>query len=201
VHSNIAIFLAWMFAKNWSNFGLLQAIMSTIFLYRDDSPWKHLKKRPFSLFGHAFSHHGFGHLFANLYAVRQFCDTVENRLGRRKLAHLYLCSIAISTLYCWFWTSIRRDETVFYSHGASGAVCGIAACSLLLQNAPSVLAIGVVLETVLFAYQKSKPAMEKKSKPKIHFAAHFGGYLGGLLFYFLWRPASSPQPLPGPFFV
>ncbi len=214
VGSNIAIFLTWLLAVHCSNFGLL-LVMSKIFLTRTDSPWKHLKRQPFSLFGGAFSHLSLGHILFNGCAFLQLCGTVEKWLGRCKLAHLYLFSIAISELTCCWWDSKKKDETESYSTGASGAICGVVALyfleawrrgysfvllgGLLQLNPLSALFTIVLSDTVLFAYEKSKTAVEKQPKTKTDVTAHLGGFLGGLLFYLLclpWRPASSLQPLP-----
>lgn len=145
----------------------------------------------FTLITSMFMHGGFGHLFGNMLFLWIFGDNIENRLGPlRYLAFYLICGIIASMSHVML-TSILGMDTYTPSLGASGAISGVMGAYLILfpkrkvnvlllrfiVAVPAIVTLGlwIVLQVV------SGMGMLGGKSDGVAYAAHIGGFLGGML--------------------
>jgi membrane associated rhomboid family serine protease len=135
--------------------------------------WPGLRKRPFCMFGSAFSHKRFGHIAANLGSLLVFAPHAVRIYGRKGFAHLYLLSVLASQLFVclmseWGPRHMRRSRGG-ESLGASGAISGVNVAVMLVMG----------LEKRRFGNYKFTVA-GKAVEPILLLATHVLGDLTGL---------------------
>lgn len=141
--------------------------------FRAPATWPGLRKRPFCMFGSAFSHASFAHIAANLGFLLVLAPHAVRIYGRKGFAHLYLLSVLASQLFVclmseWGPRHMRRSRGS-EGLGASGAISGV--------NVAVMLAMG--LEKRQFGNFKFTVA-GKAVEPILLLASHVLGDLTGL---------------------
>eukprot|EP00979_Chaetoceros_neogracilis_P002740 scaffold448_cov239-Chaetoceros_neogracile.AAC.3 len=129
--------------------------------------WPSVRKRPYCVFGSAFSHMSPSHIAANLATYLTFAPELVKMTGRAGFAHAYLLSALTSQLFvcCWHkWAPadkrVRGENGEIEGLGASGAISGISA--------------GIKDD-------------DKDDKKNIAFDMHVGGAVGGAFFWAVWQ--------------
>jgi hypothetical protein len=89
-------------------------------------------KRPWILLTSMFLHGGLNHLLFNMYALFLFGILLEQKIGAKKFAFIYLLAgIAASVFSSFIYPSLTG--TVFRALGASGAIMGIIGALIILM--------------------------------------------------------------------
>jgi membrane associated rhomboid family serine protease len=150
-----------------------------------------------SLFGNAFLHAGFIHLFFNAMLILQTGELVAERFGRsvdgvwRFLALFFGAAAAGGLVYVAFnWGSSTP------AIGASGAACGLFVAYLMAPfrdwraalRTPSVLQMGfvfLVVNVALAAFARFAGVLP------IAWEAHLGGFIAGVVLYPLLLPRAA----------
>ncbi|CAH0487332.1 unnamed protein product [Peronospora farinosa] len=152
---------------------------------------QHLQEgRYYTLLTSIFSQATLGHLGANMIGLyffgRQLCDV----LGHRKFLGLYLTSGVLSSAAAVLEQKMSGKLT--YNLGASGAVNGITAMSILLFPHGTVLIFGIVpmpawLAGSLFIFKDAYSFVTDQQDGIGHVAHLSGALVGGVYYYFLRR--------------
>lgn len=152
---------------------------------------QHLREhRYYTLLTAMFSQATLGHLGANMLGLyffgRQMCDV----LGHKRFLGLYLVSGVLSTGAAVFEQHLSGRLT--YNLGASGAVNGITAMSVLLFPHGTLLIFGIVpmpawLAGSLFIFKDAYSYVTDRQDGIGHIAHLSGAAVGGAYYYFLRR--------------
>jgi len=125
-----------------------------------------------------FIHIGFAHLLFNCFALFLFSPPLEKMLGKIKFLILYIGSGLIGSLI-----SMQLIGDLAVSAGASGAIYGIFGALVFIslyrrhliddqsrKTLYIILVIGIIHSLI---------------SPAINYFAHFGGFIGGVLWFWL----------------
>lgn len=177
---NLLVFLWQLRLKGPQGLAFEQRYALSLDGIRDREWWQFLS--------YQFLHGGWIHLFFNLFFLNSLGPVLEETLGARRFAILYLCSGviggAVHLAGAWLWPGTFGHPVV----GASAGLCGLlsALCTIYSEEPLEVrlfliipmvmrakfLLLGVALVSmvgILFAWGN------------VAHLAHFGGLLGGLL--------------------
>lgn len=129
-----------------------------------------------SLFGHAFIHAGFLHLAVNMFVFLDVAPFVEQRLGARRFALLYLLSIlggAIAYI-------MINPNSAAPAVGASGAVCGVyAAFFLAVRPSPRAAISDPRVRNAMIWFVGINVVLMALLPLPIAWEAHLGGFIAG----------------------
>lgn len=147
-----------------------------------------------------FLHSGFGHFFANMFAVWMFGPSLEQHWGSGKFTAYYLvCGIGAALVQIAVW-SIFMPSVPAVTIGASGAVFGILfAFGWLFPDVPMfILFIPIPIRArtfVLFyaAFELFAGLANVAGDNVAHFA-HLGGMLFGWLLILAWQKGWFNRP-------
>jgi membrane associated rhomboid family serine protease len=152
-------------------------------------------EHPWTLITHAFLHANLVHLLGNLYFLWIFGDNVEDVLGHRRFALLYLvCLLGGAAGHVAFNPS--SDVPML---GASGAISGLMGAYLALFPRVQVWVVFLfirfrlnILVYLLFwiGYQV---IMASSGAQEVAWFAHFGGFAMGTISGLLLRPRVGPH--------
>ncbi|KAE8886580.1 hypothetical protein PF005_g8051 [Phytophthora fragariae] len=152
---------------------------------------QHLQEgRYYTLLTAMFSQATLGHLGANMLGLyffgRQMCDV----LGHRKFLGLYLASGVLSSAAAVLEQHL--SGRLSYNLGASGAVNGITAMSILLFPHGTLLIFGIVpmpawLAGSLFIFKDAYSFVTDRQDGIGHVAHLSGAFIGGAYYYYLRR--------------
>lgn len=134
-----------------------------------------------------FMHGSIMHIFGNMLFLWIFGDNIEDKLGKIRYAVFYLtCGIIAGLSHV-----VMNMDSVIPSLGASGAISGVLGGYLLLfphrrvnvimfnffTQVPAIVAIGI-----WFAFQLIEGYANRGAEGGgVAYAAHIGGFLGGLI--------------------
>ena len=151
------------------------------------------RKEYYRLFTHALLHSGWMHLFVNMYVLYIFGRVVESSFdyyneGAGKFFYilLYVGGIIFATL-----PALRkhRDDTMYSSVGASGAVAAILFASIAIRPTMSIYFIFLPIPIPAFIfgvlYLLYEAYMDKKADDYVAHDAHYYGAIFGVLFTFV----------------
>ncbi|MGQ0532912.1 MAG: rhomboid family intramembrane serine protease [Caulobacteraceae bacterium] len=138
-----------------------------------------------SLFGHAFIHAGFLHLAVNMFVFLDVAPFVEQRLGGRRFALLYLLSIlggAVAYI-------VINPDSAAPAVGASGAVCGVyAAFFLAVRPSPRAAVADPRVRNAMLWFVGINVVLMALLPLPIAWEAHLGGFIAGGGAYVLLAP-------------
>ncbi len=153
---------------------------------------------PLTLFTAMFLHGGFLHLLGNMLYLWIFGDNVEDRLGRFKFVLLYLVS-GLAASFAHIVTSPNSSVPMI---GASGAIAGVLGAYMVAFPYARVLTlvffgffariIAIPAFFVLgfwFVLQLiyALPSLGVQNVGGVAFFAHIGGFLAGIVLFYLLR--------------
>lgn len=153
---------------------------------------------PLTLFTAMFLHGGFLHLLGNMLYLWIFGDNVEDRLGRFKFILLYLISGLVASL-SHILTSPNSSVPMI---GASGAIAGVLGAYMVafpyarvltmvffgffvrIIRIPAFFVLGFwfILQLIY-----ALPSLGAQNVGGVAFFAHIGGFLSGILLFYLLR--------------
>ena len=152
---------------------------------------QHLQEgRYYTLLTAMFSQATLGHLGANMIGLyffgRQLCDV----LGHKKFLGLYLASGVLSSAAAVLEQKSSGKSS--YNLGASGAVNGITAMSILLFPHGTLLIFGIVpmpawIAGSLFIFKDAYSFVTDRQDGIGHVAHLSGAFVGGMYYYYLRR--------------
>jgi rhomboid protease GluP len=129
-----------------------------------------------------FGHHDPLHLILNLASLVFVGELVERTLDRKKMLLIYLAAGIASMMISHVWYTYGREQILYVSAGASGAVCGMIGAAWLsarkLGPQGAEIVSGMKRWTVLMLVWGF-------AVPGINNAAHVGGFLVGALLAYL----------------
>lgn len=145
--------------------------------------------RALSVLGNVFSHQTVSHFGMNMLVLWFVGVRLHDEVGRANFLAIYLCTGvfgSFASLASW----VFRNNFVSSSLGASGALCGIIACYLLLNSSEKVTFFGVFppeswpsissLGFLCFLGSIDLLGLKKGSKiVTVDHWAHLGGYASG----------------------
>lgn len=136
------------------------------------------------LFSHALIHVGFIHLAFNMYALYIFGVALERSIGWKRFAGLYLLATATSGLAVFLLS-------VHAAVGASGAIWGLMA----VWFAASYQSRGTAAGKAQFRSMTGLLVLNViiSLTPGISWQGHFGGMIGGLAAFLIWRKVKDPR--------
>lgn len=138
-----------------------------------------------------FLHLDFSHLFFNMLLLLLFAPDLERQLGYFRQALLYLLSGATGGVAYCFSTSGS------YLIGASGAIAGVLAATLLLRPHARIVLGPLTMPAWPFIFiwaVEQLSASEKQlflGADGIAYQTHLGGFVAGLLLAMLWGKNSN----------
>ena len=156
---------------------------------------------PLTLFTAMFIHGGWLHLLGNMLYLWIFGDNVEDRLGHGRYFLFYIgCGMSAALLH-----AILFARSQVPCVGASGAIAGVLAAYLLFFPKARVSTLfvffvffrvvrlpAVVLLLIWIGLQVASGITELSARAGgVAWFAHIGGFAGGLLFAFMFRPKKS----------
>jgi membrane associated rhomboid family serine protease len=193
---NAVVTMAWMRAQGppprhpAQKLRSFQPSMRTMLTHWTTST-QHLREgRYYTLLTAMFSQATIGHLFANMFGLyffgRQMCDV----LGHRRFLGLYLVSGVLSSAAAVYEQKLSGRLT--YNLGASGAVNGITAMSILLFPHGTLLIFGILpmpawLGGALFIFKDAYSFATNQQDGIGHVAHLSGAFIGGAYYYYLRR--------------
>ena len=153
---------------------------------------------PLTLFTAMFLHGGFLHLLGNMLYLWIFGDNVEDRLGRFKFILLYL----ISGLAASFSHILTSPKSTVPMIGASGAIAGVLGAYMVafpyarvltmvffgffvrIIRIPAFFVLGFwFILQIIYAL----PSLGVQNVGGVAFFAHIGGFLAGILLFYILR--------------
>jgi membrane associated rhomboid family serine protease len=140
-----------------------------------------------------FIHKDFMHLFFNMMSFYFFAFQLEPVLGHFQFGVLYMISLILSDM-----PSVikHRENSSYYSLGASGAVSAVVFSAILYNplGKMMILPIPIEIPAVIFGvlYLVYCSYATKYSRDNINHDAHFYGALSGLLITILFHPGVVP---------
>ena len=144
-----------------------------------------------ALFGHAFLHAGFFHLFMNMLAFVQAGPFVEQRLGSPRFAALYVASILGGAVG---YILINPHSTA-PAIGASGAICGVfGAYFLAVRPTPRAALSDPQVRNAMLSFLAVNVVLMALLRLPIAWEAHLGGFVVGALAYPLLAPRVPAGP-------
>lgn len=151
------------------------------------------QKRWYKVITHAFIHADFIHLGLNMYVLYIFGKNTEDffvirygNLGYVLYGALYLGGIIFATIPAM---SKHKDNDLYFSLGASGAVSGVLFASILIfpQASLGLIFLPIPIPAVIFGplYLALEYYLSKRSQSRIAHDAHFAGAIFGIIFMLL----------------
>src|SRR5205823_8773580 len=139
-----------------------------------------------------FLHGGWLHLILNMWTLRLFGPTVEDRLGHgRYLAFYFACGIAASIAHVVF-----NPSSIVPALGASGAIAGVLGCYMRLFPLARVVVVVPIIFVPLFfevyafvfvglwfliqLFQGTAELLLPTAAGGVAWWAHVGGFVAGL---------------------
>ncbi len=184
-------------------------LVGTLAFYPDATGWDWVV----GLFGCAFLHAGWWHLFGNIYFLYLFGRNVECRFGRRRMLWLFFISTALGSYVHGLFSDIGLI-------GASGGIFGILTFYALLFPKSRIMWLplfGFVLRFIALSVEKSsgkhflRQGMPVRiflviyllfqvillyeqlfAEGNISALGHLGGGLAGVVMYFTWKKGWLP---------
>jgi membrane associated rhomboid family serine protease len=143
----------------------------------------------FTLFTSMFMHGSWMHLGGNMLYLFIFGDNLENRLGKGRYLAFYLVTGIIASLSHVFSTFFQQQSSVIPSLGASGAISGVLGGYILLFPKLKVKALFLYQIIIIPAYIalgvwigfQIVSGLLSGSGSGVAYAAHVGGFLGGVM--------------------
>ena len=124
----------------------------------------------------AFLHANLMHLAFNMFALYDFGNPLEKRVGKMKFVIIFVVSMITASLYSYIFLAVTHVDIVVI--GSSGAIFGVwAARSIFLKEMKEFLIISAVFHIALFAFHMP-----------IAWYAHLGGAVAGILLGLLFSP-------------
>ncbi len=131
----------------------------------------------------AFIHADLGHLLFNSITFWSFGFALERAIGSARLFWLYLFGLVASDLGTYFK---HRDDPLYASLGASGAILAVLFASIIYFPTQSLLImfLPIPIPAPLFAvgYLAWTIYAAKHARGRINHDAHLGGAIAGVLF-------------------
>ncbi|KAH7476318.1 hypothetical protein PRIC1_000325 [Phytophthora ramorum] len=196
ISANVGVTIAWMRAQTPPARHPVQQLrsfkpsMATMLTHFTTST-QHLREgRYYTLLTAMFSQASLGHLGANMLGLyffgKQLCDV----LGHRRFLGLYLVSGVLSSAAAVYEQQLSGRLT--FNLGASGAVNGITAMSILLFPHGTLLIFGIVpmpawLAGSLFIFKDAYSFATDRQDGIGHVAHLSGAFIGGVYYYYLRR--------------
>ena len=156
------------------------------------------RKEYYRLVTHALLHADWTHLFVNMWVLYIFGKLVESSFdyyneasGKFLFILLYVGGIIFATL-----PALRkhRDDHMYSSVGASGAVAAILFASIAIRPTMSIylMFIPIPIPAFIFGilYLVYEAYMDKKANDYVAHDAHYYGAIFGILFTFLTLPGT-----------
>ncbi len=142
----------------------------------------------YRIFSAALLHGGFLHIGFNMYALYLFGPRLEQQVGGRAFAALYIASAGVGGMVA-YWFGPTAQVTI----GASGAIFGLFGAWMFvawrMRNTPGGRSMFNQLG-ILLLINLSLPLFV----PNIAWRAHFGGFAAGLLIAWLWSTFAVGKP-------
>jgi membrane associated rhomboid family serine protease/Zn-finger nucleic acid-binding protein len=148
-----------------------------------------------TLLTHGFLHAGWMHLLGNLYFLWVFGDNVEDHLGKRDFAILYVSALVAGGL-AHLLTNPQSHAPML---GASGAIAGLMGAYLVLfprvQLWVMLFALRVRMRVIWYlgAWLALQIVMQGIGARGTAWMAHLGGFAVGALTALLLRPRLAPR--------
>lgn len=149
-------------------------------------------KKWYKVITHAFIHADWMHLGFNMYVLYLFGNLTEeflviqyDDLGYILYLALYIGGALFATLPAM---TKHRDNDLYFSLGASGAVSSILFAAILIVPSMELLVFfAIPMKAVLFGilYLVLEYVLSKNSKSRIAHDAHFAGAIFGIIFMLL----------------
>lgn len=150
----------------------------------------------------AFLHGDWFHIIGNMYFLYVFGDDTEDIMGRIPFIVFYIFAAVIASLFFGIVNIIAFNFTLdplllsTPAVGASGAIFGIlAAYAIFLPNRTLVIPGWgrVPAKFYILIYAVMETIYIFSSGDNVAHAAHVGGFLGGVLFVFVFKKYMSQQ--------
>ncbi len=140
----------------------------------------------FQLVTAGFLHHGFGHIFFNMWGLYLFGTLVTPHISGKKFTALYLTGVITGNLLFWAFAEITHTQASLV--GASGAVCAVMAAAATLEpnrrftmifmpfnplKTTTLVICYTVLDLLFFVFSPGGTVAH---------LAHLGGFLAGYVF-------------------
>ena len=135
----------------------------------------------------AFSHFKLSHLLNNMFTLFFFGRTTEMIFGRNTIFYLYILGALMGGLIS-YQSDIKRKKFEF-SLGASSAVFSLLTFFILYFPSSKIYLYGLIgiPAWALGAFLFFQSTLQMKKQTKISHSAHFGGILGGSLYFLLYK--------------
>ena len=145
-----------------------------------------------------FIHANTSHLFWNILGIYVFSRIVERRLGIAGTFIVYFGSLFISMLASIFvYTYVLQQNTIII--GASGAVMGLVAASMLLDpfaiTFELMVPLPVIIKGWMFLFADLKGLLNAENDGISHLVHLFGFLSIGILVYFLSEEAKKTMSI------
>ena len=175
---NTAIFLAWRVPPLWRS-------MNKYFLQVPAYPYA------FSLLGSIFSHQSLRHITFNMLVLFLAGTRLHEEVGRGNFLAIYMASGAIGSMAS-LTVRVLANSFITSSLGASGAICGIIGCYLLLHSEEKVTILGVfpppdwpsmssmMLLSLFIGFEIFGLARQRIRPTSTDHWAHLGGFAAGI---------------------
>jgi membrane associated rhomboid family serine protease len=156
------------------------------------SPFGVVGFQPWQLLTSAFLHGGLMHLAFNMYGLYLFGSMVENAIGSRRFAVLYLASVLTAGIVQLLVVTAAIESGVVPTVGASGGVFGVMlAFAWLFPHARLMLVFPPIpmkawVLVTLYAIFELTNGVLRTASGVAHFA-HLGGMLGAIAAMLYWK--------------
>lgn len=190
---NIAVFLGWFFAVSNGDTRFMSDHFATSEIHLSNGAvW--------TLVTSVFSHLNVWHLALNMFVLYSFGVTLERMWGTRKFVIFYLVAGIVSGLaHCGVEALMERHASAL---GASGAISGLLAAFVFLFPRATVLLMGIIpmpaflVLVLLVGWDVYGLFLQTQSRGfNIGHAAHLGGAVCGVVFYFWMLRNPRPRPV------
>ncbi|MFA8450576.1 MAG: rhomboid family intramembrane serine protease [Bacteroidales bacterium] len=145
---------------------------------------------------HAFLHADFIHLIVNMYVLYSFGRVIESGygyyFGHKAYFYYFLLYLGGILFSCVQDFAKQKDNALFNSLGASGAVSAVVFASILIYPQGSIrfFFIPIDIPNVIFGliYLYYSYYMGKRGRGNINHFAHFWGAVFGVVYGFIIKP-------------
>ena len=150
------------------------------------------RKEYYRLLSHGFVHADWLHLIVNMFVLYSFGSAVENyfdqleaaemmKYGKAWFTFMYLAAIIFASV-----TTLKKykDNPLYNSVGASGAVSAIVFCSIFFNPWAMISLYLIPMPSIIFgvAYLIYSQYMSRRNMDNVNHDAHFIGAVFGFLF-------------------
>lgn len=179
---------------------LISTVLISLYTFQNQALWNRWMLHPYSLirqnkwyqiFTSGFIHADYAHLGMNMFSLLVFAQYVERDLGLISFLLLYFFAMVMADI-----PSVikHKNDSNYYSLGASGAVSGLVFAFILLHPTAklSLLFLPIRIPGALFGllYLGFSIYAERKAKDNVNHLAHIVGGLAGIVFCVLVKPSS-----------